>query len=136
MPRLFMILFMVSVVIWLKENLLLILDYYYCFYTLLKEKSLIMVLILPLSDDIEVSLRQLKRFDESVVDSKCLLKIETTYICFDKNLSFSSNIIFSRILLFLFKKSGLHAFLKGLELPSSIAIWLIYSDLPSYCVVT
>ena len=110
MPRLFIILFMVSVDIWLKENLLLILDYYYCFYTLLKEKSLIMVLILPLSDDIEISPRQLKRFDESVVDSKCLLKIETTYICFDKNLSFSSNIIFSRILLFLFKKSGLHAF--------------------------
>ena len=95
-----------------------------------------MVLILPFSDDIEVSLCQLKRFDECVVDTKCLLKIETTYICFGKNLSISSNIIFSCILLFLFKKSGLHVFQNGLELPSSNTIWLIYSDLPSDCVVT
>ena len=39
MSRLFMILFMVSVDICLKVNLLLILNYYYCFYTLVKEKS-------------------------------------------------------------------------------------------------
>ena len=76
----------------------------------------------------------MKRFDESVVDAKCLLKIETTSTCFDKNLSFSSN-IFSCILLSLFEKSGLHAFQNGLELPPSTAIWLIYSDLPPGCVV-
>ena len=36
MSRSFMILFMVSVDTWLIENLLLILNFYYCFYTLVK----------------------------------------------------------------------------------------------------
>ena len=101
MSRLFMILFMVSVDICLKENLLLILNYYYCFYTLVKEKrfnnGVNSAIQWWLSKS---SLCQLKRFDECVVDAKCLLKIETTYICFGKNLSISSNIIFSCISLF------------------------------------
>ena len=132
-----MILFMVSVDICLKENLLLILNYYYCFYTLVKEKRFNSGVNSAIQWWLsKSSLCQLKRFDECVVDAKCLLKIETTYICFGKNLSISSNIIFSCILLFLFKKSGLHAFQNGLKLPSSTTIWPIYSDLPSDCVVT
>ena len=57
--RLFMILFMASVDIWLQENLLLISIF------------LIMELIASMSDDIEVSSGQLKRFDESVIDPNC-----------------------------------------------------------------
>ena len=86
-------------------------------------------------DDIEVSSGQLKRFNKSVIDPKCLLKVDATSFCFDDNLSFSSN-IFSCILLFLFEKYGLHAFQNGLELQSTLSfsqstgIWLIYSDVP------
>ena len=41
-----------------------------------------MKLILSFPDDTEVSSDQLKRFDESVVDPKCLLKIQGTSIFF------------------------------------------------------
>ena len=71
-------------------------------------------------DDIEVSLGQLKRFNKSVIDPKCLLKVDATSFCFDDNLSFSSN-IFSCILLFLFEKYGLHAFQNGFELQSTLS---------------
>ena len=67
-----------------------------------------MELIVSFPDDIEVSSGQLKRFNESVIDPTCSLKVEATSFCFDNNLSFSSNIIFS-ILLFLFEKYALHA---------------------------
>ena len=75
-----------------------------------------MALIVSFPNDIEVSLCQLKRFVESVIDPKYLLKIEVISFCFDKNLSFSSNIIFSGILLFLFDKYALHAFQNGLAI--------------------
>ena len=75
-----------------------------------------MELILSFPDDTEVFSGQLKRFKESVIDPKCLLKIAATSICFDDNLSFSSNIVFSCIYFFLFKKYGLHAFQNCLEL--------------------
>ena len=71
-------------------------------------------------DDIEVSSGQLKRFNKSVIDPKCLLKVDATSFCFDDNLSFSSN-MFSCILLFLFEKYGLHAFQNGLELQSTLS---------------
>ena len=71
-------------------------------------------------DDIEVSSGQLKRFNKSVIDPKCLLKVDATSFCFDDNLSFSSN-IFSCVLLFLFEKYGLHAFQNGLELQSTLS---------------
>ena len=57
-----------------------------------KANFLIMELIVSFPDDIEVSSGQLKTFNESVIDPKCLLKIEATSFCFDNNLSFSSNI--------------------------------------------
>ena len=68
-------------------------------------------------DDIELSSDQLKRFAKSVIDPKCLLKFEATSLCFEKNLSFLSN-IFSCILLLLFEKYVLHAFQNSLELQS------------------
>ena len=120
MSRSSMILFMVSVDAWLIENLLLICNLFFIpFMFWWKTIFLIMDLIMSFPDDILVSSDQLKRFDESVVDPKCLLRIYATSFCFGKNLSYSSNIIFSCILLFLFKKYGLHALQNGLELPST-----------------
>ena len=80
-----------------------------------------MELIASFPEDILVSWGQLTRFHESVVDPKYLLNIEATSFCFDKSLSFLSN-IFSCILLFLFEKYGLHAFQNGLELPSTLSL--------------
>ena len=74
--------------------------------------------MMELIDDVEVSSGPLKRFYKSLIDPKCLLKVEATFSCFDNNLSFSSNIT-SCILLFLFEKYGLHAFQNGLELQST-----------------
>ena len=71
-------------------------------------------------DDTEISSGQLKRFSKSVIDPKCLLKVEATSFCLDNNLSFSSNIIISYILLFLFEKYGLHAFQNRFELESTL----------------
>ena len=67
-----------------------------------------MELIVSFPDDSEVSSGQLKRFNKSVIDPKCLLKVEAASFYFDKNSSFSTN-IFSCILLFLFEKYDLHA---------------------------
>ena len=91
-------------------------------------------------DYIEVFSSQLKRFNESVVDQKCFLKGEATSFCFDNNLSFSSNIIFPCILLFLSENHGLHTFQNDFELQSTqvsqiTEIWLIYSDLSPGFVV-
>ena len=96
-----------------------------------------MELIVSFPDDIEVTSGQIKRFKESVIDPKCLLKIAATSFCFDNNLSFSSNLIFSCILLFLFEKCGLHAYNYNQHCLSQItAIWLIHSDLPTGFVLT
>ena len=66
----------------------------YCFYTSVKGKFFIIELIVSFPDDIEVFSDQLKRFNESIIDPKRLLKIAATSFCFDNNLFFSSNIIF------------------------------------------
>ena len=122
MSRSFMILFMLSADTKLNENSLLILNFFLCcFYTWVKCKFLIMELIVSFPENIEVSLSQLKRFNGSLIDLKGLLKVEVTYFCFDNNLSFSSNILFSCILLFLFENYGLHAFQNGLELQSTLS---------------
>ena len=68
-----------------------------------------------LPDDIEVSPSHLKRFNGSVIDPECLLKIAAISFCF------FSNIIFFCILLFLFERYGLHAFQNGLELQSALS---------------
>ena len=116
-----MILFMVSVDTWLNKNSLLILNFFFpAFILWSKANILIMELIVPFPNDILVYLGQLKRFDKFMVDPKYLLNIEATSFCFDKNVSFSSNIIFSCILIFFFEKDGLHAFQNGLELPSTL----------------
>ena len=72
-------------------------------------------------DDMKVPSCQLQRFVESVTDPKFLLNIEATSFCFDKNLSFLGNIIFSYMLLFSFEKYPLHALQNGLELPSTLS---------------
>ena len=84
MSRPFTILFMVSVDTRLNKNSLLILNFFFIAFILwCKANFLIMELILSFPDDIEVSSDQLERFEESVVDLKCLLKIEGTSFCFD-----------------------------------------------------
>ena len=45
-------------------------------------------------DDTEVSLGQLKRFKEPVIDPKFLLKIAATSVCFDKKLSLQALLYF------------------------------------------
>ena len=120
MSRSFMILFMVFVET--KLNFAFNFEFFpYCFYTWVKGKFLIMELIVSFPDDIAVSSGQLKRFNESVIDPKCLLKVKATSFCFNNNLSFSNNIIFSSILLFLFEKDGLHASQNSLQLQSTIS---------------
>ena len=115
MPRWFMILFMVSVDTWLNENSLLILNFFFILSYFGERQMFNNGVNYVFPDDIEVPSGQVKRFNESVIDPKCLLKSESTYACFDKKL-FSSNNIFSCILLFLFWKYGLHAFKNGLVL--------------------
>ena len=66
----------------------------YCFYNSVKGKLFIIELIVSFPDDIEVFSDQPERFNESVIDPKCLLKIAATSFCFDNNLLFSSNVIF------------------------------------------
>ena len=106
---------------WLNKNLLLILILFIIVFILHRKANfLIIELTVSFADNIKVFLGQLKRFNESVIDPKCLLKVEATSCCFDNNLSFSSNIIFSCILLFLFEKYSLHAFQNDLELQSTL----------------
>ena len=77
MPISFVILFMVSV--WLNENSLLILILFFIVFILRwKANFLIVELIVPFADDIKISSGQLRRFNESVTDPKCLLKVGTT----------------------------------------------------------
>ena len=63
---------MVSVYTWLNENSHLILNFLFidCLYTSVKGKFS--------NNDIEVSSGQLKRFNQCVIDPKCLLKIAAT----------------------------------------------------------
>ena len=60
---------------------------------------------------------RLKRFNESVTDPKCLLKVETTSSCFDNNLSFSCNLYIT----ILSEKYGLHFFQNDLELRPTLS---------------
>ena len=71
----------------------------YCFYSLsVKGKFFTTELIVWFPGDIEVFADQLKRFNESVIDPKCLLKIAATSFCFDNNFSFQARLL--RLLLF------------------------------------
>ena len=78
----FIILFMVSEDTWLNENSLLFLNFSFIVFILRWEAIfLIMELNVSFPDDIEVSSSQLKRFNESVIDPECLLKIAATSFC-------------------------------------------------------
>lgn len=89
-----------------------------------------MKLTLSFPDDIDVYPGQLKSFNESVNDTKCLLKVEAISICFDNNLFFSSNIIISCILLFSFENYGLHAFKNVLDKVLQFGLFIQISDFP------
>ena len=78
---------MVSVDIRLNENFHLV--FFFCCYTQVKSKFFNNGVV-SFVDDIEKSSSQLKRFNESVIDPKCLLKIEAISFCFNNILSFSS----------------------------------------------
>ena len=101
-----------------------------------------MELILSFPDDTEVSSDQLKRFDESVVDPKCLLKIQGTSIFFLlKFILLMQYYLFLYITIFILEVRFI-CFPKWFgiynqhEVPHSTAIWLIYSDFPPGFVVT
>ena len=106
MFRPFMILFMASVDRCLNINLLLILNFVFIAFILWwKANFLIMELILSFPDDTEVSSDQLKRFDESVVDPKCLLKIQGTSIFFIKIYPFKATLSFLVYYYFYFRST-------------------------------
>ena len=73
---------MVSEDTWLNKNSLLILNFFFIAFILWwKANFLIMELIVSFPDDIEVSSSQWKRFNESLFDRECLLKIAVTSFC-------------------------------------------------------
>ena len=77
---------------------------------------------MSLSDDIEVSSSQLKRFDESIIDPECLLKIAATSFFLITLYPFQATLYFlTFLLLFVFEKYGSHAFQNGLELKSTLS---------------
>ena len=104
-----------------KRKLVFDFDFFaYCSYIWQKANFLIMEVIVSFPDDNEVSSGQIKRFIKSVIDPRCLLKVEATSFCFDDNLFFRSN-IFSCILLFLFETYHFHAFQNGLGLQPTLS---------------
>ena len=126
----------------LNENLLLILNFSFIAFILgWKANFLIMELTVSFLDDIEVSSGQLKRFNESVIDSKCLLKVERgvpfvliTIHPFPATLYF---LVYS----YFYLKSRVYMISKMVWnysqhlVSQSTAIWFVYSDLsPGFTV--
>ena len=73
---------MVSVDTWLNKNSLLTLNFFLIAFILqLKTNFLRMELIVSFPDAIEVSSSQLKKFNDSVIDSECLLKTAAASFC-------------------------------------------------------
>ena len=86
---------MVSVDKWLNKNRLLVLNFFFISFILWSNTNfLLMKLIVSFPHYIEVSLGQLKKYKEPVIDPKSLLKIEATSFCFDNNLSFQATLYF------------------------------------------
>ena len=114
---------MVSVDTRLNENSHLILYFFFIAFILgEKTNCLIMELIVSFPDVIEVSLGQLKRFNESVIDRKFLLKVEATSFYFDKVYPFQATLYFLAYCEVTFiEKYGLHAFQNSLELQSTLS---------------
>ena len=92
-------------------------------------------------DDIEVSSSQLKRFDESVIDPECLLKIAATSFCLITFHLFQATLYFL-VYYYFYLRSTIHMLSKMVwnynqhKVSHSTEIWLIYSDLPTGFVVT
>ena len=84
----------------------------HCPYTSVKGKLF--------NNDIEVSSRQLKRFNQSVIDPNVYWKLQRGPFVLIATYPFQATLYFhfissNSMLLFLFEKYGLHAFQNGLE---------------------
>ena len=135
---------MVSVDTYLSENSLLILNFFFFLLPLYlgeRKNFSIMELTVSFPDDIEVSLSQLKRFNESVVDPECLLKIEATSFCLITFYPFQATLYFP-VHYYFYLGSTVYMLSKMVwnynqhYVSQSTAIWLIYSDLPTVFGVT
>ena len=133
---------MVSVDTYLNENSLLILNFFFIAFVLgWKEKFSIMELTVSFPDDIEVSSSQLKRFNESVVDPECLLKIAATSFCLITFYPFQATLYFP-VHYYFYLRSTVYMLSKMVwnynqhYVSQSTAIWLIYSDLLTVFIVT
>ena len=140
-----MILFMVFIDTWLNENLLLILNFCFTvFYTSVKDKFLFIIeLIVSFPDDIEVFTDQLKRFNESVIDPRCLLywKLQRHPFVLITIYPFQATLYFL-VYYYFYLRSTVYMLSKMVwnykqhYVSQITAIWHIYSDLLTSFAVT
>ena len=135
---------MVSIDTWLNENLLLILNFCFTVFILRwKVNFFIIKLIVSFPDDIKLFSDQIKRFNESVIDPKCLLnwKLQRHPFVLIKIYTFQAT-LYLLVYYYFYLRSMVYMLSKmvwnynqhyGSEIT---AIWLIYSDLPTSFVVT
>ena len=90
------------------------------FFYILRWKANFLIIV-SFAEYIKRSSDQLKRFDKSVTDPKCLLKVETTSSCFDNNLSFFMQHNIFLYITILFEKYGLHFFQNDLKLQPTLS---------------
>ena len=120
MSKSFMILFMVSLDTGLIENSLLTLNFYYCFFILLKSKFFDNGVNCVIPWWYWSIFGPAKEIWRVCSWSEMFIENLSNILLFDKNLSVSGNIIFSSILLFLSGKYDFHDFQTGLELLSTL----------------
>ena len=135
---------MVSIDTWLNENLLLILNFCLTVFILRwKANFYIIELTASFPDNIKVFSDQLKRFNESVIDPKCLLywKLQQHPFVVITIYPFQAT-LYLLVYYYFYLRSMVYMLSKMVwnynqHYGSQItAIWLIYSDLPTSFVVT
>ena len=135
---------MVSIDTWLNENLLLILNFCFTVFILQwKANFFIIELIVSFPDDIEVFSDQLKRFNESVIDPKCLLywKLQRHPFVLITIYPFQATLYFL-VYYYFYLRSTVYMLSKMVwnykqhYVSQITAIWHIYSDLPTSFAVT
>ena len=135
---------MVSIDTWLNENLLLILNFCFTVFILWwKTNFFIIELIVSFPDDTEVFSDQLKRFNESVIDSKCLLywKLQRHPFVLITIYPFQATLYFL-VYYYFYLRSTVYMLSKMVwnykqhYVSQITAIWHIYSDLPTSFAVT
>ena len=139
-----MILFMVSIDTWLNENLLLILNFCFTVFILQwKANFFIIKLIVSFPDDIEVFSDQLKRFNKSVIDPKCLLywKLQWHPFVLITIYPFQATLYFL-VYYYFYLRSTVYMLSKMVwnykqhYVAQITATWHIYSDLPTSFAAT